>query len=94
LWQTCAKDWSAPQNQARELLIRKRSKLPPMLIMMLDTPKGIVSGMLNKTAAYAHHDAGYDNAKNIKGRKRNIVTDTQGLLLAVVIMSARSSENQ
>lgn len=31
--------------------------------------------------------------KKIKGRKRSIVTDTQGLLLAVVITSASSTEN-
>jgi putative transposase len=55
---------------------------------------GIIDTQTVKTASYAHRDAGYDSAKKIKGRKRSIVTDTQGLLLAVVVMSASSSENQ
>jgi putative transposase len=55
---------------------------------------GILDTQTVKTAAYAHRDAAYDSAKKIKGRKRCIVTDTQGLLLAVVILSARTSENQ
>jgi transposase len=54
---------------------------------------GIIDTQTVKTAATAHRDAGYDSAKRIKGRKRCIVTDTQGLLLAVVILSARTSEN-
>jgi hypothetical protein len=55
---------------------------------------GIIDTQTVKTASYAHRDSGYDSGKKIKGRKRSIVTDTQGLLLAVVIMSASSSENQ
>lgn len=54
---------------------------------------GIMDTQTVKTAAYAHRDAGYDRAKKINGRKRCIVTDTQGLLLAVVILSAKTSEN-
>lgn len=55
---------------------------------------GIIDTQTVKTASYVHRDAGYDSAKRIKGRKRSIVTNTQGLLLAVVVMSVRSSENQ
>jgi len=54
---------------------------------------GIIDTQTVKTASDAHSDAGYDAAKKIKGRKRSIVTDTQGLLLAVVILSASSTEN-
>jgi putative transposase len=54
---------------------------------------GVIDTQTVKTASYAHRDAGYDGAKKIKGRKRSIITDTQGLLLAVVIMPASSSEN-
>ena len=54
---------------------------------------GIIDTQTVKTASYAHRDTGYDSAKKIKGRKRSIVTDTQGLLLAVVISSASTSEN-
>ncbi len=33
-------------------------------------------------------DKGYDGGKKIKGRKRHIVVDTMGLLLAVVVTAA------
>jgi putative transposase len=33
-------------------------------------------------------DRGYDGAKKVKGRKRHIVVDTLGLLLAVVVLAA------
>ena len=46
----------------------------------------IIDTQTVKTAAYAHRDSGYDNAKNHKDRKRSIVTDTQGSLFAVVIL--------
>jgi transposase len=46
-----------------------------------------------KTASYAHQESGYDAAKKIKGRKRSILTDTQGFLLAVVVCSAATTEN-
>ena len=54
---------------------------------------GIIDTQTVKTASYAHRDTGYGSAKKVKGRKRSIVTDTQGLLLAVVISSASTTEN-
>lgn len=36
---------------------------------------------------------GFDCAKRVKGRKRHIVTDTQGLLLAVLIHAANVQDN-
>ena len=35
---------------------------------------------------------GYDKAKNVKGRKRHILVDTQGLLLLVVVTAASVQE--
>jgi len=37
---------------------------------------------------------GFDAAKRIKGRKRHIVTDTQGFLLAVLVHAANIQDNQ
>lgn len=36
---------------------------------------------------------GFDNAKRIKGRKRHLLTDTQGLALEVLVTPAHVSEN-
>lgn len=37
---------------------------------------------------------GYDGGKNVKGRKRHVVVDTMGLVLAVIVGSANQSEGQ
>jgi putative transposase len=47
-----------------------------------------------KTTACGGKHRGYDSGKQIKGRKRFILTDTQGLLLAVWICAASVSEKQ
>ena len=41
-----------------------------------------------KTATMIHRDVGYDCAKQIKGRKRHVLVDTLGLLIAVVVTAA------
>jgi hypothetical protein len=42
-----------------------------------------------KTAGQAKKDTcGYDAAKNIYGKKRHILVDTQGLLLEIVVTPA------
>jgi len=46
----------------------------------------------SKTTASGGENRGYDGGKNVKGRKRFILTDTQGLLLAVWICAAGVSE--
>lgn len=47
-----------------------------------------------KTTACGGRHRGFDAGKNIKGRKRFILTDTQGLLLAVWICAASVSEKR
>lgn len=47
-----------------------------------------------KTTACGGRHRGYDAGKRVKGRKRFILTDTQGLLLAVWICAAGVSEKQ
>jgi putative transposase len=38
-------------------------------------------------------ERGFDNAKKVKGRKRHLLTDTQGLALEVLVSAADFSEN-
>ncbi len=55
----------------------------------------IIDTQTVKTAAYAHRDGRYDSAKKIKGHAEAAVSlpIPPGLLLAVVITSASSTEN-
>jgi putative transposase len=46
----------------------------------------------SKTTACGGEHRGYDGGKQVKGRKRFVLTDTQGLLLAVWICAAGVSE--
>ena len=49
---------------------------------------GCVDSQSVKTTAIGGKDRGYDAGKQVKGRKRHVLVDTLGLLLAVVVTSA------
>ncbi len=49
---------------------------------------GSIDSQSVKSAGQPAGDTGYDGAKKITGRKRHLVVDTLGLLLAVVVTSA------
>jgi putative transposase len=55
---------------------------------------GSVDSQSCKTTACGGEHTGYDAGKQIKGRKRFILTDTQGLLLAVWVCAASVSEKK
>ena len=46
-----------------------------------------------KTTMLAGSERGFDNFKKVKGRKRHLVTDTMGLLLAVTVHAANVHES-
>ena len=54
----------------------------------------IIDSQTCKSSSYTHSHRGFDGGKMITGRKRFILTDTEGLLLAVWICSAAVSEKQ
>jgi putative transposase len=57
-------------------------RAPTPSVVCIDSPSV-------KTTEMGGPERGYDGGKNIKGRKRHLLVDTLGLLLAVLITSAR-----
>ena len=51
----------------------------------IDSQSVKIGGMIGE-------ETGYDGGKNIKGRKRHIITDTLGLVLAVVVTAANAHD--
>lgn len=54
----------------------------------------IIDSQSVKTTKIGGERRGFDGGKKIKGRKRHIVTDTQGLLLAVEVHSANEHDSK
>ena len=53
----------------------------------------IIDSQSVKTTEVGGEERGYDAGKNISGRKRHIVVDTLGLILAVVVHAANQQDN-
>jgi putative transposase len=55
---------------------------------------GIIDSQSVKTINVCQGNIGYDGGKKIKGRKRHIIVDTLGLILAIVVHSATSHDSK
>jgi putative transposase len=54
---------------------------------------GLIDSQSVKTSSITH-EKGYDGGKKIQGRKRHIVTDTMGFIMAVVVHSAEIQDRE
>jgi len=55
---------------------------------------GLIDSQSLKTTRLGGESRGYDGNKKIKGRKRHIITDTNGWLLSVVVHAANEHDSQ
>ena len=55
---------------------------------------GLIDSQSVKTTRIGGEARGYDGCKKIKGRKRHIITDTNGWLLSVVVHAANEHDSQ
>jgi putative transposase len=55
---------------------------------------GIVDSQSLKTTGVGGEQRGYDGAKKVKGRKRHLLVDTQGLVLKARVMSAEVQDRE
>ena len=76
--------WQAINEAVRKMEREKRGREPE--------PTGAIVDSQSVKTTEAGGERGFDGGKNINGRKRNVVSDTVGNLLAVVVNAANTDD--
>nr|WP_315862756.1 IS5 family transposase [Trichothermofontia sichuanensis] len=77
--------WAALHDQLRQQLRQKLGREPESSVAIADSQSV-------KTAEKRGPVYGYDGGKKVKGRKRHIVVDAQGLVIGMLVSEANASE--
>jgi len=88
-WETiysCYQDWNS--NGVWEEVLYEINKLHRKKVDKNETPSYAIIDSQSTKTTLASEQCGYDGGKKVKGRKRHIVVDTLGNLLAVVVHAA------
>ena len=75
-------------NEILRSYIRKKSG------KQISPSVGLIDSRSVKTTRHGGRDRGLDGGKKVKRRKQHIITDTMGLLLAVVVHAANVHDSQ
>jgi len=77
-----------------EILEQIRNMLRKGLGKDVSPSVGIIDSQSVKSASYGGEDRGVDGGKKINGRKRHIITDSDGLLLSVLVNAANKYDGK
>jgi putative transposase len=80
--------WSKINKALREQVRQQTPQAPPNDGMREPTPSAACVDSQSVKTTELGGECGYDTHKKIKGRKRHVLVDTLGLLLAVVVTAA------
>ena len=83
-WQRKGK-WQQIHDQLRSQLREKQGRTPQSTVAIADSQS--VKTTEKRGVVY-----GFDGGKKVKGRKRHIIVDSQGLLIGVLVTEANGSE--